>query len=308
MFDFLRFAMDFRVATLSSGHHHCHEGWVQTHCPQCTDGRFGWHLGWSKDKGNLNCWRCGPVRVVDYLRGAARTTVERALDLRRQYDSKKGKRVAKAARQRRHATIPPGLGPLGEQHTAYLLDPRPKGRGLRDLLSLVELWDLQATRHLSGDWNWRIVSPIYGDSPKHPVAYIGRSIVSKMKPKYKVSDDGDCASDPKGFLYGINRVPGEAVIIVEGPGDVWNVGPGAVATMSHGWHPEQANRIRKFKRRYVMYDPDEKAQRDAQKLADWLSTYPGETEIVDGLKTDPGDMEHREVRRLRKELGIGELT
>lgn len=303
MFNFPRFAADFRVPTLSSGHHHCHEGWIQTHCPQCTDGRFGWHLGWSKEKGNLNCWRCGPVRIIQFIRGSARTSLERAKALRAQYEGKGTKRSALRARKRGLSRTPPGLGPLTERHIAYLLGKPPEGRGLRDLLQLADLWDLRGASHLSGEWNWRVVAPIMNDSLE-TVAWIGRSIVRKMKPKYKVTDDAECAEDPKTFLYGVHKVPGEAVIIVEGPGDVWKIGAGAVATMGHGWHPEQATRLRRFKRRYIMYDPDEKAQRDAQRLADWLSLFGGETEIIDGLKTDPGDMDYRDVKKLRKELGL----
>lgn len=302
MFDFLRFVQDHRVPYLTEGHHHCHEGWVQTHCPLCSSGGTGFHLGFSLERGNLNCWRCGPVKIIDFIRSITRTSVERAKGLRMEYEGKGGGGELKLPRKLLHSpfTKPPiGLGPLNTRHLKYL-----HGRGLTHLKRLVEIWELQGTCQFSLEWNWRVVAPVR-KADGSLVAYVGRSILSGVTPKYRVTEEKDCGLDPRGLLYGIHKVPGEAVLIVEGPGDVWNMGPGAVATLGTSWRSEQMNQLRKFKHRYVMYDPERKAQERASKLAEALSLFPGETEVIDGLKSDPGSLPQREVLKIQKELQFG---
>lgn len=293
MFDFLKFARDHRLSYLTEGHHHCHAGWVQTHCPLCTDGRHGWHLGFSLSKGSANCWRCGPLKIVDAVRALARVSPDKAWEILRKYGGGKAVEAQQASLRREEVVDPPGLGPLTKQHLRYL-----KSRGLPE--SLVEEWSLQGTRHLSGLWNWRVCFPIRNEL-NETVAWGGRSVLPDAKPKYKLSDDADCVVDPKTMLYGAHKA-GDAVIVVEGPGDVWNIGPGAVATLGIDWRPAQAHLLRKYKRRFIMFDPEPLAQKRAQKLADWVSLFPGETEIIDDLPSDPGSLDRRLVRKVRRLL------
>lgn len=294
MFNFIRFAQELRIPYTTAGHHHCHDGWVQTHCPQCSDGRHGFHLGFSLDRGNANCWRCGPIRIVDAVRGLARVSPDRAWELVRKYgDGRKGGKRAPVARKRA-VECPPELGDLLPQHLRYL-----ERRGLD--LSIVKEWGLRGTAHMSGRWSWRVVSPICNQSAE-VVAYVGRAIHREAKPPYRMTEDEKCAEDPRGFVYGIQKVPGKTVIVVEGPADAWNMGPPACATLGMDWKPEQANRLRQFQNRFIMFDPEPKAQRRALELAQWLSQFSGNTEVISGLPSDPGSLSHQRVRRIRRTL------
>jgi hypothetical protein len=125
-------------------------------------------------------------------------------------------------------------------------------------------------------------------------AYVGRSIRDSVRPKYRLSD-----GSPPDLLYGIHRVPGDSVIVVEGPADVWAVGPGAVATLGIDWHTAQALQLKAFRRRYIAYDPEERAQKKAQELGEWLSLFSGETTLIEGLPGDPGSLSRRRLRELR---------
>ena len=78
------------------------------------------------------------------------------------------------------------------------------------------------------------------------------------------------------------------------------MGPGFVATMSMDWREEQADKLRRFKRRFIIYDPEETATKKAMALAEWLSMFPGETEVISDLPSDPGSLTDKYVRKLRK--------
>lgn len=303
MFDFARFAQDHRIHYITEGHHHVHRGWYQLHCPVCTDGRHGYHLGCSTTTGAFSCWRCGPLKQVDVVQGLLRCARERAYEVLRSYRGKDPQPRHRASRTRHKAVPPRDLGPLTEKHFKYLTDPLGKGRGFTRSRAeeIVATWGLQGTRHLSGPWSWRIVGTVM-DVEARPLAYVGRAIRQDAKPKYRVTDEPDCAADPRGFLYGIQKVVGRTVIVVEGAGDAWNLGPGAVATLGIDWKEEQATQLRRFTHRVIAYDPEPKAQARAEELAQWLSVYEGETTILYDLPSDPGSLDENTVRRIRSKF------
>jgi len=191
---------------------------------------------------------------------------------------------------------PPGMGPLGRPHLRYL-----EKRGFTPG-DLVEEWGLEGTQHLSGPWSWRVVAPVK-DRENHIVAYVGRSILQNGKPKYKMTDEEDILVDPKTLLYGIEKVQ-KKVLVVEGPADVWRMGPGAVALLGIDWKREQAAILRDIPERYIMLDPESLAQRRARRLAEWLGIFPGITEILTDLSTDPGGLSPQRALGIRKVLGF----
>ena len=293
MLNFTKFAQDHRITYITGGHHHAHQGWAQLHCPQCTDGRHGYHLGFNLSRGNWNCWRCGPIKTIVVIRALLRVSEERAWEILRAYSGGRALQVAGRDRKRRRVVPPPGLEGLTKAHMRYL-----RQRGFPK--DVVEEWELQGTGPSSGRWSWRVVGPVKNERGEI-VAYAGRSI-KDIKPKVLITEDEKCGEDPKAMVYGIGKVPEETVIVVEGLTDVWNMGPGACATFGIDWKLAQANRLRRFKKRFIMFDPEPKAQRKAEALAHWLSFYPGETEIIDGLPSDPGSLPRARVRRIRRQL------
>lgn len=300
MLNFIRFAQDHNIQHVSAGqHHHAHSGWVQTHCPRCTDGRSGFHLGFSINFGNLNCWRCGPIKLIDYLREILNVSIDAAWRVFRSYDDgRRGSGLAKKKHKRtKRLWKPADLGPLHPPHKRYL-----KARGF-DPGRLAKTWSLKGTGALGGRWQWRVVAPIK-NAEAETVAFTGRGIRNQSR-KYLVTEDTKCCEDPRSFLYGIHKVEGEAVIVVEGPADVWRMGPGAIATLGIAWRPEQANVLKQFHTRFIMFDPDPLAQKQAAKLAAWLSSFAGNTELISDLTSDPGDLSPTAARRIKRRL-LGE--
>jgi hypothetical protein len=190
------------------------------------------------------------------------------------------------------------MEPLQVAHRKYLrkrhYDPN----------ELERKWGLQGTAHLSKDWNWRVVAPIK-DAEGRVVAYTGRTLSKKLKPKWKTTSDEDMGCDPKKLIYGIDKVDTDrGVLIVEGPGDVWRMGYGAVALLGIDWKVDQACVLRSIKRRFIMFDPSPVAQKRAEELAYWLSPFPGETEIIYDLKSDPGALPQKEADNIMRTLGL----
>lgn len=295
--DILAFCTGNHISYVQEGHHHCHQGWVQLHCPWCSG---EWTLGFNLEYGNFNCWRCGKKDVWDTI-GRLLHTTNRSLVARMVHQFSRGglPEPLKPKMKRRKRTLAPplGLGGLGPQHRKYLL-----GRGYNPD-TLEKDWELGGTAHLSKDWSWRVIIPIHNANGE-TIAYQGRAIKEGVRPKYKMTDDEDCLEDPKTILYGIDKAVGEAVLVVEGVTGVWRIGPGTVGTLGIDWKKAQANKLRGYKRRYILFDPEPKAQQRAEELANWLSYFPGITEIVDGFRTDPGEFSPRLARKVRCSLGL----
>ena len=298
MINLKRLCSDKGITYIEDGHHHCHDGWAQIHCPFCAGGVSGYHLGFSLKFGTFNCWRCGkhnPWEVLEKLLKTSDKSVIYEVQQKYKIDGMRIKRVEKV--RKRSIKLPDGTEDLAEQHRRYLekreFDPD----------ELIEKWGIKGTQHLSGEWNWRIIIPIH-DENGDVVAYQGRSLRDDVKPKYKMADDGDCLRDPKTLIYGIHKVEGSYISIVEGITDVWRIGSecGAVGLFGIDWNIIQANVLRKFEHRYVLFDPEPEAQRQAEKLARWLSFYPGVTEILENLPSDPGGLTTKELNELRELL------
>jgi hypothetical protein len=299
LIDFIRLCRQFHVAYLDGhGHHHSRSGWVQLHCPLGC-GKPNWTLGWSKDSGGFSCYRCGRLAFWQVVPPLLHLSERAAREVLKPFWSPRVKqpKLQNDPKPRQRELGPPcPAGPLGEPHLAYL-----SARGFSALETAAK-WDLRGIGHLGGEWAWRILIPIRNEHYK-TVAYQGRSI-GEAKPKYRMTEDHLCLEDPKSLLYGIEEVDGDTVIVVEGPTGVWRLGPGTVATLGIGWHPAQANRLRRWKRRFLLFDPEPKAQKRARELAEFLAVFPGETEILSGFDTDPGDFSDELAAEIRKELRL----
>lgn len=296
MLDFIRLASKHNIPYLETGHHHCHRGWVQTHCPLCAGGRGGWHLGFNLEQGTFRCWRCGALKFRDVIPALLHMDPHQAWRTVHQFQRGGDVMPAREPVVRQRQLAPPlGTGDLQPSHKKYLQ------RRHFDPDGLVMTWGVAGTAGMSGSWSWRVIIPIHNATGKI-VAYQGRSIGDAPR-KYKLTDDADCLEDPRELLYGMHKITADDwVIVVEGVTGVWRLGPGTVATFGIDWRVGQANRLRHFKRRYVIFDPEPVAQKRAEALADHLSIFPGTTEVVSGFATDPGDFSPAEAEDITKEL------
>jgi len=192
---------------------------------------------------------------------------------------------------------PNDVGPLIGLHKDYLIRRR------FDPEALAHDWGLRAVGPFGGDWAWRLLIPIY-DQMGAEVSYTSRALSDARGPRYLTLSNEKSLKDPRSLLYGEQHVQENVILVVEGPSDVWRIGRGAVATLGTSWTKEQAEKLRKYKTRLIMFDNERPAQKLARKLAAAVASAPGTTEIITGLVTDPGDLTPSEVAELRMELGL----
>jgi len=270
-------------------HRNVREGWVGLDCPWCgTVGKY--HLAFHVQTLRGSCWQCGGHSLPQALSLVARISIGQALDLVKQIP-KRSRTASQAARQRGRLLIPPGLGRLLEPHRRWL-----RGREL-DPEHLEQLWDLQGFG-VTPQLGWRLWIPVYYD--REVVSWTTRSI-GTGKMRWIHAPPASEVFPIKTLLYGWDYVRG-AVIVVEGPSDVWRIGPGAVAMFGMIPTMQQIHKLASVPRRVVCLDRGTKAQQAASSLARQLQAFPGETIVAELESDDPGSATNEEVAELRKFL------
>lgn len=297
-FDALAFFRSIGIEPKTEGHKHTQVGWANVVCPFCT-GNPGYHLGFHLESGAWKCWRCGNhglYSVLSAFLGYDKKRIQEALD------KFKGRPTAKTederkARGRSHSlNLPSGTKDLTPEHRAYL-----RKRGYQ-VGKLVRNWDLKSTGPI-GPYKHRIVAPI--TFQKKIVSYTCRDVTGKSGIKFKSCKLEEEVVYHKSILYGIDMLPYRTGVIVEGPPDVWRLGPGAVATFGIEFTPEQVMCAAiHLDLAYIFYDPEKQARTQAEKLALALSALGVEVEILNAPDghPDPGDMPQDEADDLMLDL------
>lgn len=274
-----------------SGHHHCREGWVQIDCPLCSFGQEKWKCGLNLTYNYANCWQCGSMKLeyvlVNSISGLEQSHVKNLLK-----DIKVGSIITKEREGR--LELPNRLLPLLNLHRRYLKERK------FDPDELEKRWGLMALGQRNDNLAWSIFIPVhkYGNI----VSWTTRAIDKSVSPRYMYARDSQSTLPAKSLLYGEDFAR-NTIIVVEGPFDVWRIGPGAVALFGTGFSNKQVERISRYPKRIICLDSELAAQRQAKKLAESLSPFPGETKIIE-LETgkDPDSASKKEIQELRSML------
>lgn len=276
------------IPNRGADHRHGRQGWVQIDCPDCGKGTGKFHLGINMVTGRAACWRCGRKYTPDVIARSSRLSQREAARL------VKGAALAKPDKQKRtgRLVLPRGRVPLlkSPAHCSYL-----RGRGY-DPEELVNYWGLEAIT-IAPRMPWHIFIPVhqYGKT----VSWIARTIGTRVDRRYTAASEEEESVPHRELLYGEDYAR-HAIIVVEGPADVWNIGPGAVATCGLGYTPAQVNLMSKYPIRGICFDSTPSAQKRAGELADELSAYPGTTHIIQLDAEDAGAASRDEIKELRR--------
>jgi len=277
---------EYRIPYLAEGHEHCRSGWIQLDCILCN--RPGhYRLGYNLAKGYLSCWNCGWVRVVDYLLAALGLPYGRVRALIDGLD-----RIAGPPRQRHAGTLklPDFIEPMGPAHRKYL-----KGRGF-DPDEIERLWGVAGIGQ-TPRLGWRLFIPIIHRS--ETVSWTTRSIAPGDTMRYRSAGVNEEKLPHKELLYGGDYVK-HVAIIVEGPLDVWAIGPGAVATCGTAYSRRQLLQMALYPTRVVLFDTERAARRRASALANDLMVFPGKTYNVTLSAKDAAAASKADIKELRK--------
>jgi len=275
--------IDFKLA---GEHHHAREGWVQIDCPFCSHSPHKYHLG-LVERGNLsNCWRCGIHRSSDALSLiTGRSEKEMFLLLRPLFDLPAPRKVKTSGK----LSLPPHSDLL-PQHHRYL-----ERRGFAPS-EIESLWGVKGIGN-SSRLSWRLLIPIFYEG--EIVSWTTRSIGNHSARYINAKPDQEKIS-AKSILYGLDHCSPKAILLVEGPTDVWRIGPGAAAVMGTAYTESQIEILSRFPVRYICFDREPQAQRRAHAIIDQVSVFPGETyNIILEKASDPGEAKGRELRELR---------
>jgi len=187
--------------------------------------------------------------------------------------------------------LPAGRTPLLPGHHTYLA-----ARGL-DAAQVVDLWGVEGLGQ-TARLPWRLFIPIHHHG--EIVSWTTRSIQPGARLRYISASAGEESVPHKSILYGTDYAR-HAIIIHEGPIDVWATGPGAVATCGTAYTEAQLKAMSRYAIRVVCFDAGAEAQARARGLADVLSVYSGMTYNVqletgeDAAAADPAEV--AELRR-----------
>lgn len=279
--DFLqRHKIEFRE---SGQHHHAGQGWIQIRCcPHCGSDNF--HLGVNLRNLCFYCWKCG-------LQSAGKTLAALGIsgpDIRSFFDDVRKERPV-IDRTPRQLVEPQRRGPLLQAHCDYL-----RSRGFSPK-ALQKTWQIEGIG-IAPKLAWRIYIPVYQSHVR--VSWTTRAI-GNTEQRYLSAPAASEALPHKHCLYGIDYVS-HSVVVVEGPIDVWRIGPGAVALFGTAYTTAQVSKLSRIPFRYILFDNEPRAQAQAKALAKDLSCFPGETYLLYCDAKDPGEMSDTDVSLLRK--------
>lgn len=299
-----------KILNVTHGNKHCREGWVQVACPFCPGGDHNFHLGINVAGQYTYCYRCG-WHSIDSLFNVL-------LGIKRS-ECKAIKRnvfgvVVKSATQEKFTScsnfVLPGEASANDIEPAFeYLASRFQDR---DVKSLIEYYGLRASgfyyeypcEHNPYKYTNMVVIPNYLNGT--PVSFQCRSYIPGMS-GYRSAAPEEELVHHKSFLWGIDRVKYDSVILVESAFNAMSIGDGAVHTHGVGYTANQLAELGTFSKVYLALDNDKAGEQAAKRLVKLLSHktkvilitygYAG-CDINDLCKTKDGQKELMEMREL----------
>lgn len=276
-------------------HHHVTKGWINVDCPFCSQGTEKYRLG-INIKGSktwMNCWSCGPHYVPETLMQLTGLSFPEIKELLETYEPLLVETRTRATIRRSTCKLPEHLGKLQPAHRKYLMK-----RGLNPT-TIANQWGVKGIG-FAQYLQWRLWIPIFFNM--EIISWTTRSISDDVDKRYIAASEDDEKLPGKSVLLGEDYCK-NAIVIVEGPFDVFKIGKGAAATMGTSYSQSQFLRMSRYAKRIICFDSDPPGQTRAEQLCDALSPFPGETfKIVLDSAKDPASASAKEIRQIRKLL------
>lgn len=270
-------------------------GWINVNCPFCEDPSN--HGGFNLSGQYYNCWQCGAKKLDRALSSILESDLWQTRKIMDEYETGLViKQDPKKTPKANQIEFPKGTISIKSSHRIYLLD--------RDYTpgEIERIWYIKGTGHL-GNYKHRIIIPIYLNNKI--VSFTSRDITGKAILRYKACAIEDEVIHHKHICYGSDYIRNRRAIIVEGPLDVWRIGPGAIATFGTSFTPQQILFISEIiDEAFILYDRG--AEKEAKKLYYNLTGLIKHVEIVSlpGKYKDPGEMKRKDVNILKKSLNF----
>lgn len=282
-------------------------GWVNVHCPYCTEVSGTFHGGFNTAGNYYHCWKCGGHKFKETLALVTRIPKSEIDTLIEQYSGRNS--ILYKLNNRRRAkvlTLELPTGTLLPLERAYLKRRNFNPKYLHEKYRIVG-------GGLTGNWKYRIIIPLILDGKI--VSWTGRSILSKKKqeelniPRYKNLSIEQSVIDPKSILYNLDNCKKEIGVLTEGAFDVMRMGDDFFCSFGTELTQSQIGIIQqRFKKVFIMFDNEPEAQEKARKFGMQIASIGVDVEIVDAYgdfdKNDGGELNPEEVEIIREELGF----
>jgi len=313
MSNIIDFLDDHSIPYMTTGNHHCRQGWVQVCCPFCFGGDSNYHLGINIEEGYCNCYKCGyhsTEAVFSALLGVRRTDAKHLIT--RIFSGKAETHDLRKVALRHMSVTLPGEGKMYLNAYEYLTR-----RFMEDTDAIIKHYNLSATK---SDDMYPTVNALsqpistnkYANSIVIP-NYLQMQLVSfqcnnYFKKQYITAAKTEEMIPCKSFLWGIDFVPADTVIVCEAAYDAMSVGDGAVHTHGCCFTREQVQELATFSKVYIAYDMDDAGEKSAKQLMSQLSHrtsvhrihFSGGKDLNELLKTKNGREELAEIKELLK--------
>lgn len=273
-------------------------GWLGINCPFCGDDPHR-HLGINLNSNSISCWRDCKTKgtVLKLILKVENKGFHHALHTLRKF-----KRYSHPGAALNHFNRSEIQRTRNEVEKQFNTTIDGMNACHQDFLIARNFDPEYVTRKYQlefvgpiGNWSYRIAIPvIYG---KTTVNYIGRDTTGKKEPKYKFLPNDSAMVPRNELLYNLNTVK-DTVIFQEGPLDVWRCGDGFVCTFGVKFTTAQILRMRYINRAFVCFDSD--AHQQAEKLANALTTFIPDVQLILLDEGDPADLSEDDVKALRK--------
>ena len=290
MFDIQLFLEDEQIEYWAEGKNVL-DNHVNVNCPFCDDpsNHLGFDIAYPL---NPKCWRCGDHWLGDFL-------IEMGYQVTKMYgkydkDAEDIGEVEVKSKVVREVILPPQCQEFSNREAGYL-----RMRGF-DPHVLQSVWNLYGGG-LVGEYKFRIIIPVY--YYRRLVAFQGRDITDRQEEKYMTCQGVEI----KDYLYGMNYVYNDRVIIVEGVSDVWRLGRGnAVATFGVEYTMNQVILLyqRGIKHALIFFDAEPHAQAQAEKLQADLQALDINAWCFYWREGDPADMNQSQVQTVIERMNL----
>ena len=292
---FIEILQEYNIEIAPENEGHNTTGWIGFDCPYCGPESRKFHMGFNIAGGYVNCWKCGghslgdtiQMLLHDYESNAMCYKITKAILDDLDIDLVK---YTKHKTKRTKVVVPFAVSILLMSHRNYLTR-----RGFNPE-EIIKLWKVGGTEKFT-PYEWRLFIPIFNQGQM--VSWDTRAIGSKITERY-IAAPAECeVISRKNILYGSDYAR-DTIIVVEGYTDVWRIGPGAVATMGIAYTPEQVLEISKYKTRYILFDNEPVAQKQASKLCCELAVFTGKTIRLElDMAKDPDTADQRTIIGLK---------
>ena len=292
------FCEDHQITWFPPGTKNVGAGFIGIQCPMpgCQDKSS--HGGFNVEKESYNCHICGRHWMPKVISILTRTSFDEAKKIIKKYST--GEPIIKKEKNYKYADkviFPPGTGPLTQKAKDYLIS-----RSF-DPDQLVSEWGILNTGHI-GPFKFRILAPIYLNGQL--ISYQCRDYTGKHNTPYMGCPIEESVYFLKYSLYGFDKaIIKRRCIVTEGIIDVWRMGPGAVGTFSMNFMAQQVLMLaRNFDDIFLLYDSEDAAQEQADKLYWQLEGYNKRVEILTLGSGDPGDLRPDDAKAIMREIGL----